>query len=173
MEKVENIDGLATVFDSKIDSLPSSYLDLPLGAPFKSMVAWDGVEKSYRWELWGRKTGIIFLGSEKGVWCRIVESDKDWDLVSSMISFLMGGGCLESLVKGGSGGGILTSLDLSMIRRQFHVFSNERHPEFVGASLIDYRDTFGLTWFSYRQKAQEAFKCKPFMHLLNDLEGEE
>ena len=43
----------------------------------------------------------------------------------------------------------------------------------LGASLIDYRDTFGLTWFSYRQKAQEAFECKPFMHLLNNLEGEE
>ncbi|RVW50732.1 hypothetical protein CK203_076900 [Vitis vinifera] len=106
MGKVENIDGLATVFDSKIDSLPSSYLGLPLGAPFKSMVAWDGVEKrvgtlrmkekpfeiKLSMELWGRKTGIIFLGSEKGVWCRIVESDKDWDLVSSMISFLMGNG---------------------------------------------------------------------------------
>ena len=56
MEKVENIDGLATVFDSKIDSLPSSYLDLPLGAPFKSMVAWDGVEKRFhkRLTMWKR-----------------------------------------------------------------------------------------------------------------------
>ena len=56
MGKVENIDGLATVFDSKIDSLPSSYLDLPLGAPFKSMVAWDGVEKRFhkRLTMWKR-----------------------------------------------------------------------------------------------------------------------
>ena len=47
MGRVENIDDLASKFGCKVGSLPSTYLGLPLGAPFKSMVAWDGVEERF------------------------------------------------------------------------------------------------------------------------------
>ncbi|RVX22535.1 hypothetical protein CK203_012782 [Vitis vinifera] len=45
MGMVENIDDLALEFGSKVGSLPSPYLGLPLGAPFKFMAAWVRVEK--------------------------------------------------------------------------------------------------------------------------------
>ncbi|RVW89121.1 hypothetical protein CK203_040202 [Vitis vinifera] len=43
--RVENIDDLALKFDCRVGSLPSTYLGLPLGAPFKSISVWDGVEE--------------------------------------------------------------------------------------------------------------------------------
>ena len=46
--KVHNIDDLALELGCKVGSLLSSYLGLPLGAPFKSVMVWDGVEKSFR-----------------------------------------------------------------------------------------------------------------------------
>ena len=36
---VENMEALATELDCKVGGLPSSYLGLPLGAPFKSVAA--------------------------------------------------------------------------------------------------------------------------------------
>ena len=38
-------------------SLPSTYLDLPLGAPFKLVTVWDGVEERFRRRLamWKRQ----------------------------------------------------------------------------------------------------------------------
>ena len=47
MGMVENIDDLALEFGSKVGSLPSPYLGLPLGAPFKFMAAWVRVEKRF------------------------------------------------------------------------------------------------------------------------------
>ena len=46
--RVENIDDLALDFGCKVGSLPSTYLGLPLGAPFKSVSVWDGVEERFR-----------------------------------------------------------------------------------------------------------------------------
>ena len=46
--KVHNIENLALELGCKVGSLLSSYLGLPLGAPFKSVMVWDGVEKSFR-----------------------------------------------------------------------------------------------------------------------------
>ena len=43
---VENVEALVAELGCKVESLPS-YLGLPLGAPFKSMVAWDGVEERF------------------------------------------------------------------------------------------------------------------------------
>ncbi|RVW78847.1 Transposon TX1 uncharacterized 149 kDa protein [Vitis vinifera] len=42
--KVENAEVLASELGCKVGSLPSTYLELPLGAPHKSMAVWDGVE---------------------------------------------------------------------------------------------------------------------------------
>ena len=46
--RVENIDDLALDFGCRVDSLPSTYLGLPLGAPFKTVSVWDGVEERFR-----------------------------------------------------------------------------------------------------------------------------
>ena len=42
---VEDIDDLAMEFSCRVGNLPSTYLGLPLGAPFKSVIVWDGVEE--------------------------------------------------------------------------------------------------------------------------------
>ena len=49
---VENVEGLALEFGCKVGALPSSYLGLPLGALFRSVVAWDGVEERFRKKLY-------------------------------------------------------------------------------------------------------------------------
>ena len=46
--KVHNIENLALELGCKVGSFLSSYLGLPLGAPFKSVTVWDGVEKRFR-----------------------------------------------------------------------------------------------------------------------------
>ncbi|RVW23847.1 LINE-1 reverse transcriptase-like [Vitis vinifera] len=46
--RVENIDDLTLKFGYRVGSLPSTYLGLPLGAPFKSISVWDGVEERFR-----------------------------------------------------------------------------------------------------------------------------
>ena len=45
MGKVKNLDNLACEFGCKMEKLPSSYLGLPLGASYKSVAVWDGVEE--------------------------------------------------------------------------------------------------------------------------------
>ena len=39
---------LADEFGYKVGKLPSTYLGMPLGAPFKSVAAWDGIEERFR-----------------------------------------------------------------------------------------------------------------------------
>ena len=55
--RVENINDLALDFGCKVGSLPSTYLGLPLGALFKSVTMWDGVEERFRRRLamWKRQ----------------------------------------------------------------------------------------------------------------------
>ena len=48
---VENAEALASELRCKVGSLPSSYLGLPLGAPYRSMVVWNGVEERLRKKL--------------------------------------------------------------------------------------------------------------------------
>ena len=52
-----DIEDLALELGCKVGGLPSCYLGLPLGAPFKSEVVWDGVEKRFRKRLamWKRQ----------------------------------------------------------------------------------------------------------------------
>lgn len=51
--RVENVDSLASFFGCKVAQLPSSYLGLPLGAPFKDKSMWNPVvvlvERFERW----------------------------------------------------------------------------------------------------------------------------
>ncbi|RVX13202.1 Protease Do-like 1, chloroplastic [Vitis vinifera] len=46
--RVHDIEDLALELGCKVGGLPSCYLGLPLGAPFKSMAVWDGVEERFR-----------------------------------------------------------------------------------------------------------------------------
>ena len=54
---MENIDDLALDFGCRVGSLPSTYLGLPLSAPFKSVTVWDGVEERFcrRLAMWKRQ----------------------------------------------------------------------------------------------------------------------
>ena len=55
--RVENVELLAFELDCKVGALPSTYLGLPLVAPHKSVVVWDGVEERMRKRLalWKRQ----------------------------------------------------------------------------------------------------------------------
>ena len=55
--RVENVEELVDEFSYKVGNLPSTYLGMPLGAPFKSVGAWDGVEERFRKRLvmWKRQ----------------------------------------------------------------------------------------------------------------------
>ena len=48
MGRVHDIKDLALELSCKVGGLPSCYLGLPLGAPFKSEVVWDGVEERFQ-----------------------------------------------------------------------------------------------------------------------------
>ena len=54
---VENAEALVAKLGCKVRSLPSSYLGLLLGASFKSVAAWEGVEERFqkRLTLWKRQ----------------------------------------------------------------------------------------------------------------------
>ena len=45
---VDNVEELASELGCKVGSLPSLYLGMPLGASFKFMTAWDGVDERFR-----------------------------------------------------------------------------------------------------------------------------
>ncbi|RVW37001.1 hypothetical protein CK203_099625 [Vitis vinifera] len=46
--RVENVEELAKELGCKVGRLSSTHLGMPLGAPFKSVVAWDGIEERLR-----------------------------------------------------------------------------------------------------------------------------
>ena len=46
--RVTNVEVLALELGCKVETLPSSYLGLPLGAPHNSMAVWDGIEERFR-----------------------------------------------------------------------------------------------------------------------------
>ena len=64
MGSLENVEDLDSKLDCKVRSLPFTYLGMPLGAPFKSMVAWDGVEERFRKRLIMWKRQYISRGGE-------------------------------------------------------------------------------------------------------------
>lgn len=45
--RMENLEELALEFGCKVGVLPFSYLGLPLGALFKFVAAWDGMERGF------------------------------------------------------------------------------------------------------------------------------
>ena len=55
--RVESMDDLVGEFGCSLRSLPTTYLGMPLGAPFKSITVWDGVEERFRRRLsmWKRQ----------------------------------------------------------------------------------------------------------------------
>ena len=46
--RVENLEALDLEVGCKVGRLPSSYLGIPLGANYKSVAVWDGVEERFR-----------------------------------------------------------------------------------------------------------------------------
>ena len=68
--RVENVEELVDEFSYKVGNLPSTYLRMPLGAPFKFVGAWDGIEERFRKKLatWKRqyisKRGEDYLNSK-------------------------------------------------------------------------------------------------------------
>ena len=46
--RVENMGELADEYGYKVGNLPSTYLGMPLGAPFKSIGVWDGIDERFR-----------------------------------------------------------------------------------------------------------------------------
>ncbi|RVW66489.1 hypothetical protein CK203_066071 [Vitis vinifera] len=96
LSRVENIDDVALDFGCRVGSLPSTYLGLLLGAPFKSVTVLDGVEERFlRREVWGRERGWCSREVREahgvGLWKGL---RMEWDFVGSRISFLVGGGNL-------------------------------------------------------------------------------
>ena len=57
MGRAENLEELALVLGCKVGMLPTTYLGLPLSAPYNSLMAWDGVEERFhkRLALWKRQ----------------------------------------------------------------------------------------------------------------------
>ena len=53
---VANVEELVSELGCKVESLPSTYLGMPSGAPFKSVASWDVVEERFckRLAMWKR-----------------------------------------------------------------------------------------------------------------------
>ena len=60
--RVENVGELADEYGYKVGNLPSTYLGMPLGAPFKSIGVWDGIEEIFRKRLTMWKCQYISKG---------------------------------------------------------------------------------------------------------------
>ena len=45
---VPNLEELVKVLGYKVGALPTTYLGLPLGAPYKSTSDWEGVEEQFQ-----------------------------------------------------------------------------------------------------------------------------
>ena len=106
--RVENVEEAALEFGCKVSKPPSSYLGLPLGARFKEVATWDGVEERLRkrLSLWkrqyiskgGRMALIQSTLSSMPIYCMSL-----FQMPRSMSSrleriqrdFLWGGGALE------------------------------------------------------------------------------
>ncbi|RVW77230.1 putative ribonuclease H protein [Vitis vinifera] len=123
--RVENVDELADEFGYRVGKLPSTYLGMPLGAPFKSVAAWDGIEERFRKKLamWKRQC-LEWLES-------------DWKKIQR--DFLWGGGALVQkphLVKwsivcldkrsGGLGVKNLGAFNRALLGKWVWRFANER-----------------------------------------------
>ncbi|RVX03908.1 putative ribonuclease H protein [Vitis vinifera] len=106
--RVENVEEVALEFGCKVSRLPSTYLGLPLGARFKEVATWDGVEERLRKRLsiWkrqyiskgGRMTLIRSTLSSMPIYCMsLFQMPRSVSLRLERIQrdFLWGGGALE------------------------------------------------------------------------------
>ena len=59
---VPNVHVLASFFGCGVDYLPSSYLGLPLGAPYKSIAIWDPIIERFHKKLAGWKSKLLSRG---------------------------------------------------------------------------------------------------------------
>ena len=59
---VEDAVELAAAIGCKVGSLPTTYLGLPLGAPYRSLAVWDSVEERMWKKLARRKSQYISKG---------------------------------------------------------------------------------------------------------------
>lgn len=60
--EVENLENLTSFFGCKAASLPTSYLGLPQGAPFKNVAVWNPVMERYERRLAGWKRQYLSKG---------------------------------------------------------------------------------------------------------------
>ncbi|RVW41612.1 Protein ABC transporter 1, mitochondrial [Vitis vinifera] len=93
---VENMKALATELGCKVRGLPSSYLGLPLGAPFnwrftnEKETLWNQVIRGkYGEEQGGWCSKEMRGGYDVGLWKAIT---REWHVVSSRLSFMVGNG---------------------------------------------------------------------------------
>ncbi|RVW71359.1 putative ribonuclease H protein [Vitis vinifera] len=106
--RVENVEEVALEFGCKVSRLPSTYLGLPLGARFKEVATWDGVEERLRKRLsiWkrqyiskgGRMTLIRSTLFSMPIYCMsLFQMPRSVSLRLERIQrdFLWGGGALE------------------------------------------------------------------------------
>ena len=106
--RVENVEEVALEFGCKVSKLPSTYLGLPLGARFKEVATWDGVEERLRKRLsiWkrqyiskgGRMTLIRSTLSSMPIYCMSLfqmPRSVSLRLERIQIDFIWGGGTLE------------------------------------------------------------------------------
>ena len=78
--RVNDIEDLALELGCKVGGLPSYYLGLPLGAPFKSEVVWDSVEERFRKRLAMWKRQYISKGGRLTL---------IWSTLSSLLIYFM------------------------------------------------------------------------------------
>ncbi|RVW76644.1 putative ribonuclease H protein [Vitis vinifera] len=158
---------LASVSGCKIGSLPTSYLGLPLGAPYKSTRVWDAVEERFR----------------KRVCARLEKIQRD---------FLWGGGALENkphLVgwkvicadkkEGGLGIRSLATFNKALLRKWLWRFTNENEPLWKQIIFSKYnlqeggwcskgvRDCYGVGVWKAIRKGWEKF-CSHSRFIIGD-----
>ncbi|RVW43416.1 Transposon TX1 uncharacterized 149 kDa protein [Vitis vinifera] len=150
--RVESMDDLAGDFGCSLGSLPTTYLGMPLGAPFKSVTVWDGVEERFRRRLsmWkrqylskgGRATLIRSTLSNLPIYLMsllCLPSSVRRRLEKIQRDFLWGGGNLDhkphlvrwelvciSKAKGGLGVKSLSLLNKTLLAKWNWRFANER-----------------------------------------------
>ena len=64
VSRVENVEELVDEFGYKVGKLPSTYLVMLLGAPFKCVAAWDVIEEKIQKEIGYVETSVHFKRGE-------------------------------------------------------------------------------------------------------------
>ena len=179
--RVENVDDLLGEMGCKVGSLSSTYLGMPLGASFNSVVVWDGIEERLhkRLALWkqhyiSKKGRIILicssLSSPPIYFMSILHMPRVVRVRLERIQrdFLWGGGTLErkphlvrwSTVcldksKGGLGVKSLATLNKTLLGKWTWHFANEREAFWNQVTRRKYKEDQGR-WFSREVKGRHG-----------------